>query len=63
VGDDEYDFASIGQRNKFGSNRIRRNVSFCQDGVFSQRKSSRDFRHRNDSSGEVVTIKLKIHAF
>jgi len=51
VGDDEYDFASIGQRNKFGSNRARRNVSFCQGGVFSQRKSSRDFRHRNDSSG------------
>jgi len=63
MGDDEYDFAFVGQGNKFGLNKGRRNVSFGHGGVFSQRESSWDFRHHNDSDGELGTIKLKIPYF
>jgi hypothetical protein len=40
MSDDEYDFAFVGQGNKFGLNKGRRNVSFGHGGVFSQRESS-----------------------
>lgn len=63
MGNDEYNFVSVGQGNKFGLNKGRRNVCFGHGVVFIQKESSQDFRHRNDSSGELGTIKLKIPYF
>jgi len=28
MGDDDYGFASVGQGNRFGPNRVKRNISF-----------------------------------
>jgi hypothetical protein len=63
LGGDDYEFASIGQRNRFGPNKARRNVSFGHGGVFGQRENSRDFKHRDDTGEELGTIKLKIPYF
>jgi len=63
MGGDDYEFASMGQGNRFGPNRARRNVSFGYGWVFGQRENSRDFKHRDDSIEELGTIKLKIPYF
>jgi hypothetical protein len=34
MGDDDYEFAFVGQGNRFVPNRARRNVSFENGGVF-----------------------------
>jgi hypothetical protein len=60
MGDDDYEFASVGQGNRFRSNRARRNVSFEHGRVCGQRENSWDFGHRDDSGGELGILKLKI---
>jgi len=40
MGDDDYEFASMGQGNRFRSNRARRNVSFEHGRVCGQRENS-----------------------
>jgi hypothetical protein len=47
VGEDNYDFASVGQGIRFGPNRARRNVNFCGMGNYE------------DIDGDLDTIKLK----
>ena len=63
MGDDDYGFASVGQGNRFGPNRVKMNISFSHGEVSNQRENSRDFRHHDDSDGELGTIKLKLHVF
>ena len=51
---DDYEFASMGQGNRLGPNRARRNVSFGHGGVFGQKENSRDIKH-HDNLGEELS--------
>jgi hypothetical protein len=53
----------VGQGNKFGLNKVKRNISFSHGEVSNQRENSQDFKHHDDSNMELGTIKLKLHVF
>jgi len=58
VDDDDYNFASIGNRDRFELNRSWKNVIFSQGGTINQRENSYNFRSYEDSRGELRLIKI-----
>jgi len=63
VDDDDYNFASIGNRDRFKQNWSWKNVIFSQGGTIKQRENSCNFRSYEDSGGELRLIKMKIIDF
>lgn len=58
VDDDDYNFASIGNRDRFEQNQSWKNVIFSQGGTINQRENSYNFRSYEDSRGELRLIKI-----
>lgn len=59
VNNDDYNFASIGNRDRFEQNQSWKNVIFSEGGTINQRENSCNFMPYEDSGGELGLIKMK----